>query len=93
MIHASPRSGYITQLKVFLAYPYRLNQLKPGWRWQLTPSGRVAHRKQYVKDIARVHSLDTILYEKLDDFREENGVGVRGHMFVLKKQTQGKDEL
>mmetsp|Transcript_12889 Transcript_12889/g.23155 ORF Transcript_12889/g.23155 Transcript_12889/m.23155 type:complete len:614 (-) Transcript_12889:272-2113(-) len=71
----------------------RLDQLKPNWRWQLTPSGRVAHRKQYVEETARAHSLDTILYEKLDNFRAESGVGVRGHMFVLKKQAQGKDEL
>ncbi|KAL7533779.1 hypothetical protein ACHAXR_006868 [Thalassiosira sp. AJA248-18] len=71
----------------------RLNQLKPDWRWQLTPSGRVAHRKEYVEETAKAHSLDTILYDKLDDFREEKGRGVRGHMFVLKKQTPRNDEL
>ena len=67
--------------------------MKPDWRWQLTPSGRVAHRKEYVEDTAKVHSLETVLYEKLDNFREENRVGVRGHMFVMKKQKPGKDEL
>ncbi|KAL9191055.1 hypothetical protein ACHAXT_000761 [Thalassiosira profunda] len=70
----------------------RLRMLKPDWRWQLTPSGRVAHRKEYVEETAKFHSLETVLYEKLDNFREEQGVGVRGHLFVMKKQT-GKDEL
>jgi len=71
----------------------RLQELKPEWSWQLTPSGRVAHRKEYVEKTARAHSLDTVLYETLDNFREENGVGVRGHLFVLKKQKEKRDEL
>ncbi|KAL7549878.1 hypothetical protein ACHAWF_013135 [Thalassiosira exigua] len=71
----------------------RLLQLKRNWRWQLTPSGRVAHRKEYVEETAKAHSLDTILYEKLDDFRAESGQGVRGHLFVLKKHLQGNDEF
>ena len=54
---------------------------------QLTLSGRVAHRKQ------RAHSLNTVLYKKLDDFGTENGRGVRGHIYVLKKAIYGKDEL
>ena len=71
----------------------RLNKLKPDWRWQLTPSGRVAHRKEYVSLTAKAHSLETVLYEKLDAFRRENGKDVRGHMFVLQKQAHAKDEL
>ena len=73
----------------------RLDKLKPDWRWQLTPSGRVAHRKEYVSLTANALSLETVLYEKLDAFRRENGKDVRGHMFVLQKQadTQTKDEL
>ena len=71
----------------------RLNKLKPDWRWQLTPSGRVAHRKEYVSLTAKALSLETVLYEKLDAFRRENGKDVRGHMFVLQKQAQTKDEL
>ena len=59
-----------------------------------TPSGRVAHRRQYVEDTVKAHSFDVILYENLDDFREEHGRGVRGHLFVLKKNSQGpKSEL
>ena len=72
---------------------HRLDQVKPDWRWQLTPSGRVAHRKQFVEATAAKHSLNVILYETLDNFREESGRGVRGHMFVLKKDTGVKDEL
>lgn len=71
----------------------RLNQVKRDWRWQLTPSGRVAHRKEYVEETAKANSFETVLYEKLDNFREENGRGVRGHMFVLKKNAQRNDEL
>ena len=74
---------------------YRLDQLKREERWQLTPSGRVAqrHRKEYVEETVKAHSLETVLYEILDDFREENGRAVCGHMFVLNKNTQRNDEL
>ena len=72
------------------SYNCRLQQLKPQWRWQLTPAGRIAHRKEYVEDVANSHSFDVILYEQLDDFRKENGVGVRGHLFVLKKISHNR---
>ena len=71
----------------------RLDQLKPEWRWQIGASGRIAHRKSYIEDTAKDHSLSVVLYEKLDSFRTEKGVGVRGHFFVLKKGIIGKDEL
>jgi predicted TPR repeat methyltransferase len=71
----------------------RLNELVPQWRWQMQPSGRVAHRKEYVEDVAKAHRFQTILYEKLDNFREEKGSGVRGHLFVLRKDTSVNDEL
>jgi predicted TPR repeat methyltransferase len=72
----------------------RLNAVVPQWRWQQQPSGRVAHRKQYVEDIAKANSFQTILYDKLDNFREEKGEGVRGHLFVLQKNSSLKnDEL
>ena len=72
----------------------RLNAIVPQWRWQLTPSGRVAHRKEYVEDIAKANSFQTILYDKLDNFRAEKGEGVRGHLFVLRKDSSlKKDEL
>ena len=70
----------------------RLNAVVPKWRWQLTPSGRVAHRKEYVEDVAVSHGFRTVLYEKLDNFRVEKGEGVRGHLFVLQKGPL-KDEL
>jgi len=71
-----------------------LNAIVPQWRWQLTPSGRVAHRKEYVEDIAKANSFQTILYDKLDNFRAEKGEGVRGHLFVLRKDSSlQKDEL
>jgi len=72
----------------------RLNAIVPEWRWQLTPSGRVAHRKEYVEDIAKENGFQTVLYDKLDNFRAEKGEGVRGHLFVLRKDSSlQKDEL
>ena len=72
----------------------RLNSIVPEWRWQLTPSGRVAHRKEYVEDIAKENGFQTVLYDKLDNFRAEKGEGVRGHLFVLRKDSSlKKDEL
>mmetsp|Transcript_20974 Transcript_20974/g.31541 ORF Transcript_20974/g.31541 Transcript_20974/m.31541 type:complete len:237 (-) Transcript_20974:61-771(-) len=72
----------------------RLNAIVPEWRWQLTPSGRVAHRKEYVEDIAKENGFQTVLYDKLDNFRAEKGEGVRGHLFVLRKDfSLQKDEL
>ena len=76
-----------------LCFPHRLDQLKPDWHWQIESSGRIAHRKSYIEDTAKDHSLSVVLYEKLDSFRTEKGVGVRGHFFVLKKGNNGKDEL
>lgn len=73
---------------------HRLNNLKPDWRWQLTPSGRVAHREKYVKDIARARGLSLVSYERIDGFRQERGQDVRGHFFVFaKKQQASKEEL
>mmetsp|Transcript_19778 Transcript_19778/g.40166 ORF Transcript_19778/g.40166 Transcript_19778/m.40166 type:complete len:513 (-) Transcript_19778:652-2190(-) len=68
-----------------------LDEAKPEWRWQLTPSGRFAHRKQYVESVASTHSMEVVRYETLDDFRHERGEGVRGHMFVLKKVGRDKE--
>jgi predicted TPR repeat methyltransferase len=72
----------------------RLTNAKPDWRWQLTASGRFAHRKEYVEAVGARHNLDIFHYEPLNDFRFENGVGVRGHIFVMQKTSQiVKDEL
>ena len=67
-----------------------LNSAKPDWRWQLTPSGRFAHRKQYVEAIAEQHAMEVVRYETMDAFRYEKGEGVRGH-FVLRKAAQEKE--
>jgi predicted TPR repeat methyltransferase len=68
-----------------------LDVSKPDWRWQLTASGRFAHRKEYVMNISRKYKMKPIFYQSMDGFRYENGVGVRGHIFVLQKQVS--DEL
>ena len=72
----------------------RLNTIVRQWRWQLTPSGRVAHRKEYVDEVAKANGFQTVLYDTLDNFREEKGEGVRGHLFVLRRDSSLKnDEL
>jgi predicted TPR repeat methyltransferase len=62
-----------------------LQKTKPDWRWQLTASGRFAHRREYVEYMANMHQLQVVRYEALDNFRYEGGTGVRGHVFILKK--------
>ena len=64
-----------------------LQASKPDWRWQLTASGRFAHRKEYVQEVGEKYGLKIFHYEKMDGFRFEGGVAVRGHIFVLHKQA------
>ena len=73
--------------------PHSLMETKPDWRWQLTPSGRFAHRKEYVEQIAEAYRLELMHYESLDGFRHEMGKAVRGHIFVMKKKGPITDEL
>lgn len=75
---------------VFLLF--RLCETKPEWRWQLTASGRFAHRKEYVESIAANVGLEVIYNEVMDGFRQEHGKAVRGNMFIVKKATKN-DEL
>lgn len=42
-----------------------LTESKPDWRWQLTASGRFAHRKEYVVDVAKTNGLDLVHYESI----------------------------
>lgn len=58
---------------------------KPDWRWQLTASGRFAHRMEYVVSVGQRFNLALVYYEPLDGFRFEHGVGVRGHIFIMQK--------
>lgn len=70
---------------------HSLDVSTPDWRWQLTPSGRFAHRKAYALEVGTTTGLELIHYESLDGFRFEQGSEVRGHLFVMKKPV--KDEL
>lgn len=54
-----------------------LEEAKPDWRWQLTASGRFAHRKKYIADVGHTHGLTVVYYENLDGFRHEHGRDVR----------------
>ena len=71
-----------------------LDETKPDWRWQLTVSGRFAHRKEYVAKMGLSHDLTLVHYENLDGFRHEHGKDVRGHIFVMKKgiEENNKDD-
>jgi len=70
-----------------------LQESKPDWRWQLTPSGRFAHKKEYVESVSKQHSFDVVHYEPLINFRYEGGVGVQGHVFVIQKKADDLNEL
>ena len=74
-----------------------LSETKPDWRWQLTASGRFAHRKEYIANVGREHGLTVVHYEALDGFRHELGKDVRGHAFLMKKDenapVSNNDEL
>lgn len=68
-----------------------LLEITPNWRWQLTASGRFAHRKDYVEYVADQNSIELIHYEPLDGFRYEKGVAVRGHLFIMKTKIKGNN--
>ncbi|KAL3945572.1 MAG: hypothetical protein SGBAC_000312 [Bacillariaceae sp.] len=70
-----------------------LTETKPDWRWQLTASGRFAHRKQYVESVAANVGLEVIHNEIMDGFRHEHGKDVRGNMFIMKKVSKTEQEL
>jgi predicted TPR repeat methyltransferase len=80
-------------LSIFGMVEYSLKESKPDWRWQLTPSGRFAHRDEYVVSVGVDHGFHLIHVEKMDGFRHEHGRVVRGHLFVMKKGGTAKDEL
>ena len=71
---------------------HSLDTSKPDWRWQLTASGRFAHRKEYIATVGKKHDLEVVHYEKLDGFRHEHGKDVRGHLFVMKKVVVAKSD-
>ena len=70
-----------------------LRKTKPHWRWQLTPSGRFAHHKEYVEYVADSNMMEVVHYETLDGFRYEKGIAVRGHLFVMKTKMMEDREL
>ena len=69
----------------------RLQETNPHWRWQLQPSGRFAHNKKYVEEVAKQTSLKVLYYEEMLGFRKEGGNDVNGHIFIMQKM--GSQEL
>jgi predicted TPR repeat methyltransferase len=92
-------SGYIafTLEDVDVATEQILMDSRPDWKWNLQASGRFAHRKAYVLDVASRNSIALVRYEQLLDFRYEKGIGVRGHIFIMQKRDSEdghhRDEL
>jgi len=68
-----------------------LSQIRPDWRWQLTASGRFAHRKEYVLFVAKQHFLELLHYESLNGFRHEKGSPVNGHLFIMRKNISQEE--
>lgn len=69
----------------------RLQETKPDWRWQLQPSGRFAHNKQYVEAVGKQCSLRVIHYEEMRGFRKEGAKDVNGHIFVMQKVISNRE--
>jgi predicted TPR repeat methyltransferase len=65
--------GYIafTLENVDLNNEQLLSTTKPNWRWQLTASGRFAHRKEYVIQTGQDHGLELVHYESMGRFELE----------------------
>lgn len=63
----------------------RLQETKPDWRWQLQPSGRFAHNKEYVESVGKQCSFRVVYYEEMRGFRKEGAKDVNGHIFVMEK--------
>mmetsp|Transcript_22771 Transcript_22771/g.33349 ORF Transcript_22771/g.33349 Transcript_22771/m.33349 type:complete len:94 (+) Transcript_22771:245-526(+) len=61
------------------------------WRWQLQPSGRFAHNKQYVLEVSKNHNLKVLRYEEMRGFRNEGGKDVNGHIFIVQKVEVGQE--
>ncbi len=74
-------------------YEERLNENKPDWRWQLQPSGRFAHNRNYVAEVGKDHNLKVVHYEAMRAFRHEGGKDVNGHIFVMEKMKPSHEEL
>lgn len=68
-----------------------LNDANPDWRWQLTASGRFAHRRAYVQEMGSRFNLKQIYYEEMNGFRKEGKSDVRGHIFVYQKQDSAQE--
>jgi predicted TPR repeat methyltransferase len=45
-----------------------LKETKSNWKWQLTKSGRFAHRKEYVIDVGVTHGLELVHYESMGTY-------------------------
>mmetsp|Transcript_40932 Transcript_40932/g.96050 ORF Transcript_40932/g.96050 Transcript_40932/m.96050 type:complete len:95 (+) Transcript_40932:1496-1780(+) len=68
-----------------------LSVTKPDWKWQLSASGRFVHRKEYVLSVAKEYSFDLVYYDTLEGFRFENGIPVRGHLFIMQKLSSNEE--
>lgn len=68
-----------------------LQESKPDWRWQLQPSGRFAHNKEYVEKVGKKCSLEVLHYEEMRGFRKEGSNDVNGHIFIMQKVTASQE--
>ena len=69
---------------------FRLNEAG-DWKWQLQPSGRFAHNKEYVLEVSKQCHLKVLRYEEMRGFRHEGGKDVNGHIFILQKVGMGQE--
>lgn len=60
--------------------------------FQITPSGRFAHHKNYIDALAHKYDLLTINY-RVVVLRTQNNLPVYGHLYVMEKQVNPHQEL
>jgi predicted TPR repeat methyltransferase len=51
--------------------------------YHLTPSGRFAHRKRYLDQLAKVHALEIVHYSAIP-LRKQDQAPVFGHLYLLR---------
>jgi predicted TPR repeat methyltransferase len=54
--------------------------------WQLRPSGRFAHRREYIQTLGVAHGFRTLAWRR-DRLRRERGEWVRGYVFLLVRES------
>ena len=73
---------FIVQLLIFSCERIEEDDKAPPVEWKLQSSGRYAHSKSYVVDVASNAGYELVSYEEIVP-RMEKGEEVKGHLFIF----------